>query len=378
MSADTPFSPDLGCSESHIGYVGGDLSATPDLPTAAPQDRRVGGGDSSSANGGAKPNPAHAEDGPPATRDNAEFNLPSLPGGNSDPSPSEHGATPILASTGEGDSISTDQLGNETRITPVGVGDPSPSTVTSTEPMPVSPEGEELRLLRVYASGFHDAQQARIALGNRLKASAISPDLVKDLEKGMRDTEAALQKRVVGTFKRLFPELAEWAENTPGIGINTVALLCGTIGDPYIARPHHWEPNPEWTEGSDKPKRILVPDPPFVRKVSQLWAYCGVGDPERKRRVGMSAEDAAALGNQRAKVVIHRIMISTFMQNGVKGVRSPYRDLADELIAEYEQTRPDWRPIERQGAALRKVKKAILKDIWLVQRDAHMQVAAAA
>lgn len=255
----------------------------------------------------------------------------------------------------------------------LGGSGPSPSP-TKDVPVPANPpsEGEELAHLRVYASGFYDAQQARIALGNRLRASTLSKDLVKDLEQGMRDTEAAMRKRAVGTFKRTFPELTEWAQATPGIGIPTLALLIGTIGDPCIARPSHWEPNPDYTEGGDEPKRTLVADAPFFRQVSQLWSYCGVGDATRRRRTGMSADDAKALGNQRAKVIIHLMATNTFIANGTHGDRSPYRDLADMWKAEYEVTRPDWTKSHRHAAALRRVKKEILRDIWLVQRDAHV------
>ena len=47
--------------------------------------------------------------------------------------------------------------------------------------------------------------------------------------------------------------------------------------------------------------------------------------------------------------------------------RSPYGPVYDEARATYE-AREEWTPLHRHNAALRKVGKEILRDLWLVAR----------
>jgi hypothetical protein len=260
------------------------------------------------------------------------------------------------------------------------------------------------------------------------------------------------------SFRRAAPEVVAWLKTdaTVGIGEHLLARLLGTIGHPVLAQPHHWE-----GEGAD---RVLVDDEPFKRNVAKLWAYCGVGDPARKRRVGMTAEDATALGNPRAKMLVRLIAEGCIKQVGstkvgpeslaesstdVEGVesiprstsvdqatdaldvlntfpgeaamgtqpipssplpgnlsagvvtslpksiefaptpaepiddaqmvaesrrssrrRSPYRDVYDQARTLYA-TRDGWSLMHQHNAALRKVSKEVLKDLWLVSRAAQ-------
>lgn len=219
-------------------------------------------------------------------------------------------------------------------------------------------------MLKLWAEAFHDAQQSRIALGNRLHAASVDPDQVSALLDGMDSVEKALRRKMIRTFRSAFPELARWAKDTPGIGEHTIARLCGAVGDPCIARPHHWD-------GTGK-ERTLVADPPYWRTVSQLWAYCGVGDPTRKPRKGMTAEDAFALGNPRAKVIIHMAAESAMKCAGSETrARSPFRDTYDLGRLHYGESHPEWTKGHNHNAALRLVKKAILREVWCVQREVH-------
>lgn len=152
--------------------------------------------------------------------------------------------------------------------------------------------------LRLLAESFEDAQKARIAIENRLRSGADAGPALEALE-SLRHAEAKLSLALRRRFRTVNPELTAWAKETVGVGEHLLARLIGTIGHPVIASPYHWE-----GEGSD---RILVSDPPYLRSVSQLWSYCGHGDPTRKRRKGMGANEAMALGNPRAKMLVHLI-----------------------------------------------------------------------
>jgi hypothetical protein len=103
---------------------------------------------------------------------------------------------------------------------------------------------------------------------------------------------------------------------------------------------------------------VLVEVGQMRRSVSQLWSYCGHGDAKRQRARGMSSEDAAAMGNPRAKMLVRLIAESC-----MKCRTSPYRHIYDEARMDYESR--DWTPLHRHNAALRKVGKAMLKDLWL-------------
>jgi hypothetical protein len=110
---------------------------------------------------------------------------------------------------------------------------------------------------------------------------------------------------------------------------------------------------------------VLVADPPFERSVSQLWSYCGHGDPTRRRRKGMTADDAAAMGNPALKTAVWQIAVACTKQVGTaRSRRSPYRDVYD--VARLTYADRDWTDAHRHAAALRKVGKEILRDLWKV------------
>lgn len=274
-----------------------------------------------------------------------------------------------------------------------------------------SPSGQHLfDELRVLAECFEDAQQVRIGMENRLRSGSVPADLATRIVTGARDTEHELAKGMRRAFKRAAPEIHEWTKNTVGLGEHLMARLLGAIGHPVHAYPHHWE-----GEGS---ARVLVADPPFERNVAKLWAYCGHGDPSRRRAKGMTQNDALALGSPRAKLIVHLLAESAMKCVGTAvedpqprdsspsdlcaGVseaavdaqsspdrrhhhpddesriksqpkarptrrRSPYRDVYEIARAKYDG-RDDWAPAHQHAAALRLVGKSILRDLWVVAR----------
>lgn len=227
--------------------------------------------------------------------------------------------------------------------------------------------------LRVLAESFQDAQDVRIRIENRLRSGTIPPDLAKSILEEQRRVENMIDKAMRKAFRRVAPDVYQWVKDTPGLGDKLMARLLGTIGHPVIATPHHWE-----GEGS---KRKLVADPPFMRNVAKLWAYCGHGDPARKRRKGMTVDDAFALGNPQAKKLVYLIAQRAMMCTGTPAGhpctdarhcgarrRSPYRDSYDMARAKYADR--GWTLGHQQAAALRLVGKEILRDLWVVSHPA--------
>lgn len=237
--------------------------------------------------------------------------------------------------------------------------------------------------LRVFAELYADVQQTRIACANRAERGGLDPMVLAAQLQGLKDSEHQLGLALVRCYRRVVPApIRAWQQATPGIGEHLLARLLGAIGDPRWATPYHWE-----GEGSE---RVLVADPPFERNVAKLWAYCGHGDPTRKRRRGMTAEDGAALGNPRAKMLVHLLAEASMKCVGSAAVitadsasdpqptraRSPYRDTYEQSKARYLE-RGDWTPGHQHAAALRLVGKEILRDLWLAAGD-HTSVEAPA
>lgn len=129
--------------------------------------------------------------------------------------------------------------------------------------------------------------------------------------------------------------------------------------------------------------RHLVRGVPYERSLRQLWAYCGLGDPLRKRARGMDADEALALGRPELKMLCFLMAEATMKQKG-KGGR--YRDVyelrravtvdrvhAVDCVRCGPSGRPKpvgtpWSPAHQFADALRVVSKEIVRDIWLAAR----------
>lgn len=230
----------------------------------------------------------------------------------------------------------------------------------------------QYREVRVVARQFHDAQKSRIRATNRYRAATardehIDPSFVEPIRL-MGEVEEMYKKILRNHYRKVVDSrIKKWVEDTNGIGEHLLARLLGEIGDPGIAYPAHWEKSddPE-VEG----KRVLVFEEPFGRGVRELWSYCGFGDPERKRKKGMTQDDALGLGNPVAKMLAHEMAKACILQNGAPDkngrprARSPYRDYYEQVKEKYSTK--DWTPKHIQNCAERLVAKAILKDLWRV------------
>lgn len=210
--------------------------------------------------------------------------------------------------------------------------------------------------LRIVAAQFHDAQQHRIALTHRIERAPVDGEAYAPAMAAVATAENEWRLMMVRCYRRVVPaRIREWQQETLGIGEHQLARLLGAIGHPIHTVPHRWE-----GDGED---RVLLAGEPFDRRVSDLWSYCGHGDPIRRRRKGMTADDAAAMGNPDAKMLVHLMAEACMKQR-----QSPYRKVYDERRA-YTSEHRDWTDGHCHNDALRIMGKQILKDLWLAAHD---------
>lgn len=213
--------------------------------------------------------------------------------------------------------------------------------------------------LRHLARTLEDIEKLRIQHSHRREAFVrdhelalpLPPDSVSD---ALATAEHGAELELKRLFRQLPAGIVNWQKQTAGVGEKQLARLVGEIGDP-AARPN----------------------------VAKLWAYCGY-DPTRRRRKGMSQEEALACGNSFAKSRCRLIAEKcvTFDgkpdKRGRPRARSPYRNVY-ELRREATLDR-DWTDGHKHSDALRIVAKTILKDLWAASRhaapDAHDRSAA--
>jgi len=213
--------------------------------------------------------------------------------------------------------------------------------------------------LRLAAEVFEDIQRQRIATVNRIERGGIDAEFLAPTLDRLEDAEKEAAKVMRATYRRVVPPpIRRWQDESIGIGEHLLARLLGVIGDPVATTVYRWD-----GEGKD---RKLVEVGPKRRRVSDLWSYCGHGDAQRKRRAGMTADEAAALGNPRAKMIVHLLAESC-----MKNRQSPYRCVYDEARMGYAPRA--WTALHKPNAALRRVGKALLKDLWLAGGGAKVE-----
>lgn len=243
--------------------------------------------------------------------------------------------------------------------------------------------------LRLIAEMFDDSQKFRLATANKIRAGGVDAGLTAATLDHYVAGEHTMKLELKREFKRTVPaSIKAWQTEQKGVGLHLLGRLLGRIGDPYMATPMRWD-------GSGKGERVLVTGQPYGRTISQLWSYCGHGDPTRRRRAGMSADDAMAMGSPQAKMIVH-LLAEACMKSGVRSDEnderygiSKYGEVYLEARRQYAtkahssvcvrcgpsgrpaQPESPWSAGHQHGAALRKVGKELLKDLWLAAREAH-------
>ena len=245
---------------------------------------------------------------------------------------------------------------------------------------------EEWALLTIAADQLDDLEAVRKATQNRLR-SLVQPVEIQGvvIDKGGPDTKQAkaveiqlgaiqeAEAAAIKELKRAMKQhpLYDFVASVKGIGEKTVARLLGTIGDPAVRID---------------PETGL----PVIRTLSQLRSYCGYGDAEQqKRRKGVQSN-----WNNRARTVLHVIADAAIKTrcDACRSVEQPedeegwapppaectcaeegriYRAIYDEARAQDDLLGLGESDGHRHMRALRKVKKAFLKDLWLEAREIH-------
>lgn len=286
-----------------------------------------------------------------------------------------HDAHVIAAAAGT-DSDSS-QRTSVAQCQPAAVGHLSDRPETMQSPTPMADTSLADPFLALAADVLDDAERTRISNENRLRQltrtatdrdgedrgfglDASHPDVARLA--ALVDMLAQVEHQAGLNLKRLMRQhpLSPWIKAQKGIGDKQAARLLAVIGDPCVNEQ----------TGED-------------RSVSQLWAYCGHGDPTRKRRKGMTQADLFALGNPVAKSRTWLIACAVLKAQGPLSAVYYDRKAATEgrLHANVcvrcgpsgHPAQPDspWSDAHRHADALRIAGKEILRGLWLEARRLH-------
>lgn len=180
-----------------------------------------------------------------------------------------------------------------------------------------------------------------------------APDWITAVRSIMDEEEKVNEKVILREWKK--HPLRPWGQSIRGVGDHSLAVLVGMLdGDPYIAYPK--------VRVGEKGNSKMVALEPYERTFGQLRAYCGVGDPDRKRRSGMSQDDALAAGKPLLKSRLRLIAESMLKA----GNRSRYDAQRTDVAG-----RDDWTDGHKHAHALRVVGKEFLRDLYNESQRLH-------
>lgn len=226
--------------------------------------------------------------------------------------------------------------------------------IAITAPKVRTPARETLLLASIRHLGglLDDLEHVRIANGNRI--AAMERDFgdsfgLDAIQAHLRATEHQAQLELIRLWRK--HPLALWAKGYHGLGEKSIARLIAAIGDP-----------------GERPN------------VEKLWAYCGHGDPARKRVKGMGQEELFKLGNPRAKKQVWLIATS-LLKVGNRAVYDARRAQTAKRMHKRDCVRcgpagaparagSPWSLGHQHADALRVLGKAFLCDLWIASRHA--------
>lgn len=219
----------------------------------------------------------------------------------------------------------------DTHATPAEVN-PLPPAIPSPTPMSLTPTEASAAdaLLLVLADALDDLEHLRTASASRLRAlrdvKGLRGSRAEQNQEALADAIGVLEHQATLELQRalrLHP-LAAWGKRTHGIGEKQLARLLAAIG---------------WPGDRDTP--------------SQLWQFCGHGDPARSRRRRGEQCGYSPI----AKTRVHLIAKSCMRQQA-----SPYRAVYDAERAKWADR--DTSDAHKHAHALRVVGKRVLLDLW--------------
>ena len=296
-------------------------------------------------------------------------------------SSSDSGQRPHEAQTSSaavGTNFPADHLRDDTQTRYVGgEQDRNGSDATMGFPTPIPEASLSDPFLALAADVLDDAEKSRIANENRLRQLTRSEADSDGLERGfgldeshpdvarlaaLVDMLKQIEHQAGLNLNRLLRQhaLGPWVKAQKGIGEKQAARLLAVIGDPYI------------NEQTGEP-----------RTVSQLWAYCGHGDPARRKFKGMTQADLFTLGNPVAKSRVWLISCAVLKAQGPLVATYYDRKAATEgrlhagaCVRCGPSGKPaiegsPWSDAHRHADALRITGKTILRDLWLEAKRIH-------
>lgn len=255
---------------------------------------------------------------------------------------------------------------------------------------------------KTLCDSLYDTEGLRKAVNNRLgamtRSTADKDDKVRGLglpeddpmvinQKALADALEAAEKITVKEIEKYVKKspYASFVANNLGMGAKTVGRLLGALGDPYIAVVHVRDNKGELTG-----EKIIR-----TRTLRELWAYSGyaVDNGEaRRRKAGMSQEDAFGLGNPQTKMRAFLLAESAMKAGKGKVVGNKFRLIYEAERLHYENAvheteckrcGPSGKPAQpgsplslahQNARALRKVSKEILRDLWLIAKAYHEEM----
>lgn len=196
----------------------------------------------------------------------------------------------------------------------------------------------DVATLQLFVESFYDTQKLRIQVGNRISAIERAGGVALPALVAGFDALAKIEHSYELEIKREWRKhpLAPWAKGIRGVGELTAAKIVSLCG------------------GSATQRADGTP-----RSVRQLYSYAGVGDPARRRRRGMTQEDALACGNIALRKELW-LATSLMLRTGNREEYDYWRDVY--------ATREEWSDGRRHNAALRAVGKSLLKSMWVYEK----------
>lgn len=262
-------------------------------------------------------------------------------------------------------------------IAPVREQTEDGSAATSAQTQTIDPASLADPFLALAADVLDDAEKTRISNENRLRQLTRSEADSDGEERGfgldLSHPDVARLAALVDALKQIEHQaglnlsrllrqhpLGPWMKAQKGIGEKQGARLLAVIGDPYI-NGQTGEP----------------------RTVSQLWAYCGHGDPTRRKFKGMTQADLFTLGSPVAKSRLWLISCAVLKAQGPlssvyydRKAATVGREHARDCVRCGPSGKPalagsPWSDAHRHADALRVTGKHILRDLWLEARRIH-------
>jgi len=234
---------------------------------------------------------------------------------------------------------------------------------------------ELLQTIRTLGRLLDDLQEVRIRTGNRIGALERQgferlPHLAA-LGDGLGQIEHQAVLELCRAWRR--HPLAEWAKGQLGVGEKSIARLIAEIGHPRYAAEGHFE-------GENSERRYVI-DGYRERTVSQLWAYCGHGDPAYAGSIPSGATQAELFkrGNPRAKMQVH-LIAEAMLKAGNRDAYDADRRKHGVAVHSKPCKRcgpsghpapigSPWSLAHQHASGMRVLGKKFLLDLWIASED---------